>query len=268
MSVMEMDTESLRRMQFIELELLIEIDRICRLNEIKYNICGGTLIGAVRHKGFIPWDDDIDIRMLRSEYIKFTKACEKNLDSNLFFLQNFSSDLKYRWGYAKILKKDTIYIRTGQEHLGIKNGVYIDIFVSDGIPQNNILRKIHNCICYAVRKILWSPVGAKLSGNKKLRIWYKLLSLIPRSVPICVINLLARLFNEKNCEEFRALTFPQKRGLKKNWFTELTELEFEGHNFYAPSDYNGWLTQEYGDYMELPPPEKRISHSTASYYKF
>lgn len=268
MTVMDMDQSTLRRMQMIELELLLEIDRICRKYEIKYNICGGTLIGAVRHKGFIPWDDDIDIRMLRSEYRRFKKACRKELDPKKFFLQDFSTDKKYRWGYAKMLRADTVYIRSGQEHLGIRNGVFLDIFITDGIPNSRYMKKIHNAVCFAVRKILWSPVGARISPTRGLRLWYCLLAWIPRWIPIAIIHFMAFKWNADKCSHFRALTFPQKRGLKKEWFTELTELEFEGHMVYVPADYKGWLTQEYGNYMKMPPEEKRISHSTASYYKF
>lgn len=181
--VMEMDAGTLRKMQMIELELLVEIDRICRKNHIKYNLCGGTLIGAVRHKGFIPWDDDVDIRMLRSEYKKFKEACKQELDDTRFFLQDFESDPKYRWGYAKLLRKDTVYIRTGQTHLGMKNGVFLDIFISDGIPNQKWMRNIHDKLCFAIRKTLWSPVGAKVVPEKKLRVWYAVLARIPRCVP-------------------------------------------------------------------------------------
>ena len=164
---------------------------------IKYNLCAGTLLGAVRHKGFIPWDDDVDIRMLHSEYVKFKEVCKTDLDDKKFFLQDFDSDPKYRWGYAKIIKKGTTYIRTGQEKLGMKNGVWIDIFISDGIPNQQYLRKLHEWYCFVIRKILWSPVGAKVSESKFLRIWYFLLSKIPRSVPVFGIKLSRKLFPEE-----------------------------------------------------------------------
>lgn len=266
--IMPMDSEQLRKMQLIELELLLEVDRICRKHNIKYNICGGTLIGAKRHGGFIPWDDDIDVRMLRKEYVKFKEACKDELDHENFFLQDFDSDKKYRWGYAKMLKKNTVYIRTGQEDLGMKNGIYMDILISDGIPDNKYVAKLHNAICFAIRKILWAPVGSKVSEKRGLRIWYKLLSFVPRAIPVAMINSLAKHYSDENCDCLRALTFPQKRGLKKEWFSELEEISFEGHMVYAPKDAEGWLRQEYGDYMKMPPVEKRVSHSPASYYEF
>ena len=88
----------LRQLQKIELEMLVELDRICRKYQIAYSLDGGTLLGAVRHKGFIPWDDDADVIMLRKEYMKFRKACIKELDRTRFFLQDYQSDPQYRWG--------------------------------------------------------------------------------------------------------------------------------------------------------------------------
>lgn len=269
-NTMEMDKETFRRLQLTELEILTEVDRICRKNKIKYNLCAGTLLGAVRHQGFIPWDDDVDIRMLYSEYVRFKDACKTDLNEKYFFLQDFDSDPKYRWGYAKMLKKGTTYIRTGQEELGIKNGVWIDIFISDGIPNLQCLRPLHTKYCFVLQKVLWSPVGAKVSESKFLRVWYSLLSKIPRSVPIWGIKLSRKLFPEEKSKAVVALTFPHASyGWRRELLEELTELEFEGHMFFVPKDWDEWLTDAFGiNYMEFPPPEQRIPHNTASYYEF
>ncbi len=269
--IKKMDKKTLRKLQQVELELLLEVDRICRKNNIKYNICGGTLIGAARHKGFIPWDDDVDVRMLYSEYVRFKEACRRDLDKKRCFLQDFDSDPKYRWGYAKMLKKGTTYVRTGQEDIGMKNGVWMDIFICDGIPKTRTMRLLHNGYCFVLRKLLWAPVGKKVSHSKALRTWYALLAKIPRKVSVCGIKLSRKLFPEEKSTNLRALTFPDGvDGLKREWLEELTELEFEGHMLYAPKAYKEWLKWKCdgGDYMELPPVKERVPHNPASYYKF
>ena len=133
--IIEIRGEEFRRMQLLELELLIELDRVCRAHDIKYCIICGTLLGAVRHKGFIPWDDDADIGMLREEYEKF-KQVANELDQEICFFQDHSTDPEYRWGYGKLRKTGTRFIRAGQEHLKCQTGVFIDIFPMDDIPKS------------------------------------------------------------------------------------------------------------------------------------
>ena len=109
--------EDLRTLQLLELEMLVEVDRICRKYGIEYSLDGGTLLGAVRHKGFIPWDDDADVIFTRHEYVRFCRACKKELDTERFFLQDYRTDPNYRWGYAKLRRKGTEFVRLGQEHM-------------------------------------------------------------------------------------------------------------------------------------------------------
>ena len=99
--MIELDATTLRQLQMIQLEMLIEVDRICRKCNIQYNIIAGTLLGAVRHGGYIPWDDDADVALLRSEYEKFRKACKTELDKSRFVFQDHRNTRGYRWGYGK-----------------------------------------------------------------------------------------------------------------------------------------------------------------------
>ena len=105
MDVHHLTNDELRRVQLIQLEMLKEVDRICNLCGIHYNIIAGTLLGAVRHQGYIPWDDDADVALLREEYEKFRVACEKELDHNRFYFQDHRNTAGYRWGYGKLRRK-------------------------------------------------------------------------------------------------------------------------------------------------------------------
>ena len=122
----ELSQKDLRTLQLIELEMIVEVDRICKKNDIKYSLDGGTLLGAVRHKGFIPWDDDADLIFTRHEYAKFYRACKKDLDTSRFFLQEYRTDENYRWGYAKLRRKGTEFIRLNQEQMKYRTGVCIE----------------------------------------------------------------------------------------------------------------------------------------------
>lgn len=262
-----LNPEELRRMQLIELDILSEFDRICTKHNIKYIIDSGTLLGAVRHKGFIPWDDDIDVSMLRSEYEKFCKICESEIDSTKYFFQNHDTDPEYRWTYGKILRKDTVFVRLGQEHMKMKRGVFIDIFPMDGIPKRHFFWSIYMGIAYCCRKILWSEVGKVRIEKAGKRLWFKILNLIPEKVPFGIMKLLSK---RVEAEHVDCLAFGYKKcytkPLKREYYTEREQIEFEGRKFWAPKDADGWLKTRYDDYMQLPPVEERKGNADASYF--
>jgi lipopolysaccharide cholinephosphotransferase len=118
----ETEDKNNRKVQLIELEILLEVDRICRKNDIKYQLSGGTLLGAVRHQGFIPWDDDIDIIMLRNDYNKFIALCKIELN-NSYFLQIPETDDKTPSLYAKIRKNNTAYISYEYRNINYHHGI-------------------------------------------------------------------------------------------------------------------------------------------------
>lgn len=263
--------EELRRMQLIQLDMLGEFDRICTKYDIKYIIDSGTLLGAVRHKGFIPWDDDIDVSMLRSEYEKFCKVCQNEIDSTKYFFQNHDTDSEYRWGYGKILRKDTVFVRLGQEHMKMQRGVFMDIFPMDGMPKNHFFWRIHKVLCYCSRKIMWSEVGKVRVENAGKRLWFKILNLIPEKVPFGILKFLAKRVKAEESEYVDCLAFSYKdcygKQLKRKYYMEREQIEFEGRIFWGPKDTDGWLRTIYGEsYMQLPPQKDRVGSATTSYF--
>ena len=260
----ELSDAELHKLQRIELEMLLEIDRICKVHDIKYSLDGGTLLGAVRHKGFIPWDDDIDIIMLRSEYARFRRACKKDLDTERFFLQDYTTDKEYRWGYAKLRRLDTSFIRLGQEHLKQHDGVFLDIFAVDNVPDEPIYRQLHHLVCIFIRKGLYSEVGKRTAKSSIERAAYRVLNKIPRDTYFGMRNNLAKPLHKKRTEliSHYTLEYPKRcyYGLPRRCFDEYTKMEFEGYIFPCFKEYDLYLKSYYGDYMTLPPEEDRVPH--------
>lgn len=241
-NIVKLNNEQLRLLQLNELAMLIEVDRICRKNNIKYTLAGGTMLGAVRHKGFIPWDDDIDVRFKREEYEKFYEACKKDLDNEHFFLQEYRTDPNYRWGYSKMRLKGSEFIRIGQEHMHYVTGVNIDIFITDNIPDNAIQRRIQIIKSYCLRKIMYSEVGMKNSKNVLMRLWYRILYLIPRDFSVKIYNNMVKKSNKMKATNGRCLlwweSYVSYRGMALKFLDEYTELEFEGMKFSVVKDWD------------------------------
>lgn len=114
--MIEISEQTLRQIQMIQLEMLVEVDRICRKCGIRYNIIAGTLLGAVRHGGYIPWDDDADVALERPEYERFRQAVKTELDTSRFYFQDHRRTKGYRWGYGKLRRKGTLFLRISRAH--------------------------------------------------------------------------------------------------------------------------------------------------------
>ncbi|WP_438348857.1 LicD family protein [Paenibacillus sp. FA6] len=264
----ELNDEQLKKLQKEMLSLLIEVDRICNKHNIRYFLSYGTLIGAIRHHGFIPWDDDIDIEMLREDYDKFNEICEHELDTSKFLLQNQQTDKYYNWVYGKLKLKNTSFIRSGQEHLKQKDGIFIDIFPLDNLTSNKIKQKIPMLMSKICRKVLWAPIGKKTLTNPISKIIFSILSYIPRKFVIFIFDYFAKLYNKRDSRFLVSHNYMSGYIFEREWFEKRIMVEFEGHTFYAPMKYDHILRSIYGDYMELPPVEKRQGHTYASYIRF
>lgn len=265
--MIELDKKTLRQLQLIQLEMLIEVDRICRKCDISYNIIAGTLLGAVRHGGYIPWDDDADVALLRPEYEKFRQACETELDTSRFYFQDHRNTPGYRWGYGKLRRKDTVFLRKHQEHMPYEQGVFIDIFPLDGVPDSYGLRFLNNFKCFCVRKILWSAVGRIADKSPVMRAVYSLLNKIPVNWVFSYYHRLIESGNKQRTTMVRILLFPtpnREYGYYRRWYEESAEIEFEKYCFQGVQAYHEYLSFKFGDYMTLPPVEQRKVHPVSA----
>lgn len=253
----------LKQIQDIQKELIQEVKRICKKCGIHFNMVGGTMLGAVRHKDYIPWDDDADIGFLRTEYEKFRKACKTELNHEKYYMQDLRDTEGYRWGYGKLRRKDTAFVRLGQEFMPYEQGISIDLMPFDNVPDGWLARRIHFLRCFVYRKLFWSEVGCRTDKNFWKRVLYKIMNRIPMKVIVRSYQRFINRCQRKRTKLVRILTFPTPKGVygyERRWYTNLTCYTFGNMELPGAKDYNGYLSVKYGNYMELPPAEKRKTH--------
>lgn len=258
----------LKKLQMIEFEILQELDRVCKKHKITYHLFGGTLIGAVRHKGFIPWDDDIDICMRREDYNRFIDVCRKELNDS-YFLQNYKTDPNFFHSFVRIRKNGTVVMQRQYKDIDMHHGVFIDVFPYDNIPDSAKAKKMQYTLMRVNRII--KNFKIKKKGNKRniKGAMKDLVSLTVKPIPVRLFNsfetYLATYYNKKDTRTstlmVEAIQINHKRCATKNdKFYETKEYAFEGQMFVGPRHYDEILTNMYGDYMALPKESDRQPH--------
>ena len=260
----------------IQLDMLKRFDLYCRDNKITYYLAFGTLIGAIRHKGYIPWDDDIDIMIPRKDYNKLIKLYNKDrTNSNLKIISHIT-DKGYYLPFAKLINTSTI-VKENVE-VNYELGVYLDLFPIDYMTNSlekarQILKKSYQyCMKLQFKTITWS---------KKRNIVKNIVLMIGKMfLSVQSIDSILNRF-DKYCQQNIAYDNSKYIGILpglesssdnniyiKEWFNETVEVEFEGGHCPAPSGYNDLLRSIYGDYMQLPPKDKQVTHhSFEAWYK-
>lgn len=263
-----MDGEELSKLHRVLMIILREIDRICVKYGINYSLIGGSMLGAVRHKGFIPWDDDLDIGMLRSEYERFAAACAEDLDER-FELQTNENDPNYVYGFAKILLKETFLVQYGHEKTKHKKGIYVDVFAYDNVPESPALQKKHNRKNYVLSRMLRRKFGSRDTRNwgLKQKVAFALIDFanlfVSKKRLVRMLNANIVKYDGKPSDYVCNLSgfySYEKETTPSAYFTEFIRLPFEDGEFPVVSRYDEFLTHVYGDYMQLPPEEKRRTH--------
>ena len=249
------DPETLRRVQLIELETLGEFRRICDQLSLRWFVIGGTLLGAARHEGFIPWDDDIDVGMPRADYDRFEAHCAGLLDSR-FAWQSLRTSPAYPYIFGKLMREDTHVVEHALSRLPIRHALGIDVFPLDGAPESGLGRRLH-AIAF---KLATVTLAARIERTGARRILAYAFRVVPRSGATRLVRRLARRFpydtsawavNAGGAWGYRRECQPRGR------FGTPVSLAFEGTTVPAPAEWHEYLSNVYGDYMQLPPPEAR-----------
>lgn len=239
--------------------IMDEIVRVCEENRIKYYMIGGTLLGAVRHKGFIPWDDDLDICMPREDFNKFISICPFALSSS-FELKWITTDNLYWLLFAKVCLKNTLFDQREYSKAGKSFGIFVDIFPIDESlgyrkkleTRKKILIKLSN-MCEAKR------------GASSMHWCKKIISnLFPNIFLYRIIEWLSTLDKDGKLEyytNYGSQRTVKRQTIRKEYYGSGIMLPFEERVYRAPSNYDAVLRSIFGDgYMNLPPKEKRRSH--------
>lgn len=260
----KIDTEELKK---IQLKILREVADFCEKNNIKYWIDCGTLLGAIRHKGYIPWDDDIDVGMLREDYDKFQRIFNKE-DGKYTFV-SYESDPTFYLPSGKVIDNSTVLYEPDEN--GVKLAVNIDIFVYDNAPDDD--KEVKKMFDERDRlRNAYMRTSEHINFEKNflkriLRLGRKILYKIrycgrAQYCKDAIANMIKNSKKYATCKTERVGDFMSfsRMVCSRRAFDSFVDVEFEGEKYKAPVGYDEWLRAFYGDYMQLPPVKERVSH--------
>lgn len=265
--------EELRRIHEMEKNALVDFSGVCEKHNLSYWLLAGAALGAVRHKGPIPWDDDIDVGMLRKDYEKFLSVCQEELGDRYRFI-NYQTEKDYPLFVTNMAKKGTKFVWKNFKKLQCTMGIGIDIFPYDNVPRNTRKRKQQIRHAWFLNKLyivrnIWNPEvpGTGIIKNIILLICgmaHCIMTFlhVPRKTIIARYLKAARKYESEDTGVVATfcVRYPEKT---KIYFEDLFPLRLVPYmdiKTYIPSNYDKLLRNEYGDYMQLPPIEKRRNH--------
>ncbi len=265
----EFSSDELRKLQMKNLEMALYFRDFCKANDLKFFLCGGGCIGAVRHKGLIPWDDDLDVFMPRDDYERLGTLWKKKADTSRYAYCRPDEDHYYRNLFATINDNRTTFIKTLQADLDINHGLRLDILPLDGYPNSKIARA-----CQVFWALVYSIFCAQIPPTNHGKVINVLGNILLSCVPGKKMRYKIWRFAEKkmskhkicdcnNITELCSGPYYMRKKYPKAAFEEALEVEFEGEMMPIPKGYDDYLRTAFGDYMRLPPEEKRAPHHDA-----
>ena len=254
--------EELKKLHNVLFDLLCEFDRICKKHNIEYFLDSGTALGAVRHGGFIPWDDDIDVGMIRSEYERFLKVAAEEAGPDYFLLTKETEPAYFKY-HAKLVKKHTIFPEPYTKNYKHR-GIFIDIFPFDKVSDNkNERRQNFKWNQYHLRFIRLKKRKFSEVKNSNLLLW-SLLKLVPLTYLEKRAEKLWLKYNNTDASGFTCYLYKviEKRDIvfPVSTISPSTTINFNGKEFQIMNNVDDYLKIMYNNYMELPPVDKRVSH--------
>ena len=255
----------------IELNILMFFDNFCRKNDLKYYLSGGTLLGAIRHKGFIPWDDDIDVCMPRNDYEKLIQIFPEEYE-NRYILKSIQRE-NFVFPFVKLIDKNT-KIFSKYNNSCVDSNLWIDILPVDGLPKDNEeLRRLYKSVDF-YRKLLMLNFANIGQGSTKLKRFLKPIAIFFAKiigVDRCLTKMekIAKTYDYDKSDYVGAITwglYGMGERMKKSEFEKTIYVDFEEHKFPTFSCWDSYLKGLYGNYMKLPPVEKRKTHDIEAYY--
>lgn len=267
-------SEELKRIQQdelrkIQIEILDVVSAFCEKNNIHYWVDCGTLLGAIRHKGYIPWDDDIDIGMLRSDYDRFMRLFNEQNERYKFY--SIENNKKFLYPHGKVIDTSTILYEPNKK--GNKLAINIDVFVYDNAPNSNkfVEKMYKRCDRYLdlnwLRTRTHNPKG-NIFRRSIIYLTGFCLKIFPKNFFVKEIIKNSKRYVNEDTKYIGNFTAWSRIYCPKEIFRDFIDVEFEGKCYKAPIGYHEWLTAFYGDYMQLPPEEKQVSHHMfEAYYK-
>lgn len=254
-----MEKKILKKLHDTQIEILDEVVRICKKEKINYFLIGGTLLGAIRHKGFIPWDDDIDLGMTRDDYEKFIKVAPKTLNKK-FLLECRELNKNFYLPFAKLRNVNTSFDEESTKYYNGNKGIWIDIFPIDYSKQD-LNKKI--IIKDRISKYILYAILIRNINYKNKKVLNFILKIFPTSFYWFVYNILTKNNNSnlKYLTAYASVYTIKKEVYKVDDYFPLIKGDFEGKKYNIPKEYDKCLKQVYKDYMKLPPKEKRVTHN-------
>lgn len=264
--MMDYSVEEIRKIQQKSLEMALYFKKICEENHLMFYFCGGCCIGSIRHKGFIPWDDDVDVFMPRKDYEKLRRIWKRRADTEHYTMEDSNEYHNDRNLFLNIRDNTTTFIRPYQTDLDISHGLILDVLPIDGCPDGRFRRAF---------QLMWATVYSVYRSQRIPENHGRLMNMLGKLalsiVPSGKIRYHIWHFAEKQMTKYRmedcryvtelcAGPHYMKNRYPRKAFEKAVYKEFEGHMMPVPQGYDEYLKIAFGDYMKLPPEEKRVAH--------